>query len=146
MLPSWRPLDAEYPSMAPCTLRYMYFLFLGSAFTLLHLKPSDKNYDPLVSAAAHCGIPLKVLYWRIVSNLPEGFVYFATISTFWFSTWRICSRKQRKKQLGWLATNTDDITNNHIRFLLVRANKFAKWKTGFTSIKTRYLNANYALF
>ena len=28
-----------------------------------------------------------------------------------FSTWRICSREQRKKQLDWLATNTDDITN-----------------------------------
>ncbi len=28
-----------------------------------------------------------------------------------FSTWRICSREQRKKQLDWLATNTDDITS-----------------------------------
>ncbi len=49
-----------------------------------------------------------------------------------FSTRRICSREQRKKQLDWLVTNTD-ITSpaNHIRFLLVSANKFAKWKTGF---------------
>ncbi len=28
-----------------------------------------------------------------------------------FSTWRICSREQRKKQLDWLATNSDDITS-----------------------------------
>ena len=28
-----------------------------------------------------------------------------------FSTWRIYSREQRKKQLDWLATNTDNITN-----------------------------------
>ena len=28
-----------------------------------------------------------------------------------FSTWRICSREQRKKQLDWLVTNTDDITS-----------------------------------
>ncbi len=40
------------------------------------------------------------------------------------------ARTQRKKQLDWLATN---ITSHHIRFLLVGANKFAKWKTGFSS-------------
>ncbi len=28
-----------------------------------------------------------------------------------FSTRRICSREQRKKQLDWLVTNTDDITS-----------------------------------
>ena len=28
-----------------------------------------------------------------------------------FSTWRICSREQRKKQLDWLVTNTDDIAS-----------------------------------
>ncbi len=28
-----------------------------------------------------------------------------------FSTWLICSREQRKKQLDWLATNTDVITS-----------------------------------
>ncbi len=28
-----------------------------------------------------------------------------------FSTWRICSREQRKKQLDWLATNADVITS-----------------------------------
>ena len=28
-----------------------------------------------------------------------------------FSTRRICSREQRKKQLDWLATDTDDITS-----------------------------------
>ncbi len=51
-----------------------------------------------------------------------------------FSTRRICSREQRKKQLDWLATDTDDITTQHIRFLLVRANKFAKWKTDFSPL------------
>ncbi len=50
-----------------------------------------------------------------------------------FSTWRICSRERRKKQLDWLATNTDDITSHQIHLLLVRASKFAKWKTGFTN-------------
>ena len=28
-----------------------------------------------------------------------------------FSTWRICSREQRKKRLDWLETNTDDIAS-----------------------------------
>ena len=28
-----------------------------------------------------------------------------------FSTWRICSREQRKKQLDWLVTNTDVTTS-----------------------------------
>ncbi len=47
-----------------------------------------------------------------------------------FSTWRICSREQRKKQFDWLATNTDDIaTQSHSLFLLVRAKIFAKWKS-----------------
>ena len=31
-----------------------------------------------------------------------------------FSTRRICSRKQRKKQHDWLATNTDDIATIEI--------------------------------
>ena len=49
-----------------------------------------------------------------------------------FSTRRICSREQRKKQLDWLATNTDDITSqSNSLFSLVRANNFARWKTGF---------------
>ena len=49
-----------------------------------------------------------------------------------FSTRRICSREQRKKQLDWLATNTDDITSqSNSLFSLVRANNFAWWKTGF---------------
>jgi hypothetical protein len=33
-----------------------------------------------------------------------------------FSTTRICSREQRKKQLDWLAINTDDITMHPITF------------------------------
>ncbi len=28
-----------------------------------------------------------------------------------FSTWRICSREKRKKQLDWLVTNTDEISS-----------------------------------
>ena len=35
-----------------------------------------------------------------------------------FSTWRICSREQRKKQLDWLVTNTDDITSQSHSFCL----------------------------
>ena len=35
-------------------------------------------------------------------------------------------REQRKKQLDWLTTNTDDITPNHILFLLVRAKEFVQ--------------------
>ena len=38
-----------------------------------------------------------------------------------FSTWRICSREQRKKQLDWLATNTDVITSqSHSLFACTR--------------------------
>jgi hypothetical protein len=40
-----------------------------------------------------------------------------------FSTRRTCSREQRKKQLDWLATNTDDITNqSHLLFACSREN------------------------
>ncbi len=42
-----------------------------------------------------------------------------------FSTRRICSPEQRKKQHDWLATNTDDI-----RFLLLRAKKNRKVENG----------------
>jgi hypothetical protein len=33
-----------------------------------------------------------------------------------FSTRRICSHEQRKKQRDWLETNTDDITQSHSFF------------------------------
>ena len=37
------------------------------------------------------------------------------------STWQICSHEQRKKQLDWLATNTDDITyQSHSLFACLR--------------------------
>ena len=35
---------------------------------------------------------------------------------------------------GWRQTLTSS-SANHIRFLLVRANKFAKWKTGLTCLR-----------
>ena len=41
----------------------------------------------------------------------EEFLNSRTILLSLFSTRRICSREQRKKQLDWLATNTDDITS-----------------------------------
>ena len=45
--------------------------------------------------------------------------------------------KKRKKQLDWLATNTDDITpSNHIRFLLVRAKKNRKVKNGLKVLRS----------
>ncbi len=41
------------------------------------------------------------------------------------------SREQRKKQLDWLATDTDDITTqSHSLFACSREKKHAKWKTG----------------
>ena len=77
-----------------------------------------------------------------------------------FSTWRICSREQAKSECDWLVMSSvlspsgislgefvrankekgnligwrQTLTTspaNHIHFLFVRANKFAKWKTGF---------------
>ena len=50
-----------------------------------------------------------------------------------FSTWRICSREQRKKQLDWLATNTDDITSQSHSLFACSCEKIAKWKTGFSA-------------
>ena len=42
-----------------------------------------------------------------------------------FFTRRICSREQRKKQLDWLATNTDDfITQSHSFFACSRKKKY----------------------
>ncbi len=48
----------------------------------------------------------------------QSCTYFCLVCVLWicallsrFSTWRICSREQRKKQLDWLVTNTDDITS-----------------------------------
>jgi hypothetical protein len=42
--------------------------------------------------------------------------------------------EQRKKQLDWLATNTDDITTQHIRVFLVGAKKIAKCKTSLKPV------------
>ncbi len=42
-------------------------------------------------------------------NNSSLYMYYPTLSR--FSTWRICSREQRKKQLDWLMTNTDVITS-----------------------------------
>ena len=62
------------------------------------------------------GAPEENLWWLVLSNannyshnrsvvkLSDNCIYCR------FSTWRICSREQRKKQLDWLVTNTDDIT------------------------------------
>lgn len=47
-------------------LSFGVLFFTGSVFTLLHLKPSEQSYDPLISAAAHCGIPLKVSLHRVL--------------------------------------------------------------------------------
>ncbi len=40
------------------------------------------------------------------------------------------ANRERSNLIGWRQTLTTSPAN-HIRFLLVRANKFAKWKTGF---------------
>ena len=47
-------------------------------------------------------------------------------------------RANRKKSnlIGWRQTLTSSPAN-HIRFLLVRANKFAKWKTGLKQLPKR---------
>ncbi len=50
-----------------------------------------------------------------------------------FSTWRICSREQRKKQLDWLATNTDDITSQSHSLFACSCEKNRQWKTGFSA-------------
>ena len=39
------------------------------------------------------------------------------------------ANKEKSNLIGWRQTLTTSQAN-HIRFLLVRANKFAKWKTG----------------
>ena len=55
-----------------------------------------------------------------------------------FSTWRLCSRdaKTRIRQRDWLKLAREKIRREQVEtvptFLSVRANKFAKWKIGFT--------------
>ncbi len=39
------------------------------------------------------------------------------------------ANREKSNLIGWRQTLTSSLAN-HIRFLLVRANKFAKWKTG----------------
>ncbi len=47
------------------------------------------------------------------------------------------ARTEKKANLiGWQQTLTTSPAN-HIRFLLVRANKFAKWKTGLIRVKNQ---------
>jgi hypothetical protein len=41
--------------------------------------------------------------------------------------------RTQKKQRDWLATNTDDIPSQS-HYALVRAEKNAKWKTGFNEL------------
>jgi hypothetical protein len=42
--------------------------------------------------------------------------------------------RERSNLIGWQQTLTTSPAN-HIRFVLVRANKFAKWKTSLTEPK-----------
>ena len=56
-----------------------------------------------------------------------------------FSTWRLCSRDTKRKQesgtvigSNWLAKKFLQTSRNCSYFLSVRANKVAKWKTGFS--------------
>ena len=55
-----------------------------------------------------------------------------------FSSWRLCSRdaKTRIRHRDWLKLAGEKIRCEQAgtvpTFLSVRANKFAKWKTGFT--------------
>ena len=57
-----------------------------------------------------------------------------------FSTWRLCSRdaKTRIRQRDWLKLAGENIRREQVgtvpTFLSVRANKFAKWKIGFTRV------------
>ena len=41
------------------------------------------------------------------------------------------ANKEKSNLIGWRQTLTSSPAN-HIRFLLIRANKFAKWKTGLS--------------
>ncbi len=43
------------------------------------------------------------------------------------------ANREKSNLIGWRQTLTTSPAN-HIRFLLVRANKFTKWKTGLTCI------------
>ena len=43
------------------------------------------------------------------------------------------ANREKSNLIGWRQTLTT-LPTNHIRFLLVRANKFAKWKTGLRYI------------
>ncbi len=46
------------------------------------------------------------------------------------------ANRERSNLIGWRQTLTSSPAN-HVRFLLVRANKFAKWKTGLTPAKNQ---------
>ncbi len=63
---------------------------------------------------------------KLVSGIPSKFNIFnrfcRTLNL--VSTRRICSREQRRKQVGRLLTSPP----NHNHFLLVRAKQIAKWK------------------
>ena len=43
------------------------------------------------------------------------------------------ANREKSNLIGWRQTLTTSPAN-HIRFLLVRANKFAKWKTGLIQV------------
>ena len=45
------------------------------------------------------------------------------------------ANREKSNLIGWRQTLTSSPAN-HIRFLLVRANKFAKWKTGLRRVLT----------
>ena len=49
------------------------------------------------------------------------------------------ANREKSNLVGWRQTLTTSPAN-HIRFLLVRANKFAKWKTGFN-----YVNRSFSV-
>ena len=59
------------------------------------------------------------------------FYHFHTLILSRFSTWRVCPREQAKSECDWLMMSSCLSPANQVASFSVRANKFAKWKTGF---------------
>ena len=104
------------PYFTPLTTCYVIVLFPKPEYGF-RSKSMPRPTSPSANNNNNNNNSLSVLKMADKASLYSARKANQTTSLSLFSTRRICSRKQRKKQLDWLATNTDDnIIQSHSLF------------------------------
>ena len=126
-----RAINFNYPASRVVSLLLGKVMLIGSTSQLLLyqktmklLRENHRQLEEVFLTAARRALPISTYLCVKISLVRKlicdcfslsvaFFLYPMRMETALslFSTRRICSREQRKKQLDWLATNTDDITS-----------------------------------